>query len=233
MPADPVVIVSAHNEADRLGATLSALRDAFPSAQVLVADDGSQDDTPSIAVEGGAELVRSERDIGKGGANNLAVARLGELADDAIVVLCDGDLGESAGRLGPLVGAVRAGECDLAIASFARRVGGGFGVAVGFSRWATRKLAGLELEAPISGQRAMRGDVLRAVTPFAPKFGMETAMNIDAARAGFRVAQVELDLAHRATGRTFGGFVHRGRQLKDFARVYLSRRFGTPPSRGA
>jgi glycosyltransferase involved in cell wall biosynthesis len=233
MPADPVVIVSAHNEADRLGATLSALRDAFPSAQVLVADDGSQDDTPSIAVEGGAELVRSERDIGKGGANNLAVARLGELAGDAIVVLCDGDLGESAGRLGPLVVAVRAGECDLAIASFARRVGGGFGVAVGFSRWATRKLAGLELEAPISGQRAMRGDVLRAVTPFAPKFGMETAMNIDAARAGFRVAQVELDLAHRATGRTFGGFVHRGRQLKDFARVYLSRRFGTPPSRGA
>jgi glycosyltransferase involved in cell wall biosynthesis len=233
MPAAPVVIVSAHNEADRLGDTLSALRTAFPAARVLVADDGSNDDTPRVAVAGGAELVRTERDIGKGGANNLAVARLGELADDAIVVLCDGDLGESAGRLGPLVDAVRAGECDLAIASFARRVGGGFGVAVGFSRWATRRLAGLELDAPISGQRALRGDVLRAVTPFAPKFGMETAMNIDAARAGFRVAQVELDLAHCATGRTFGGFVHRGRQLKDFGRVYLSRRFGTRRSPGA
>jgi glycosyltransferase involved in cell wall biosynthesis len=226
MPADPVVIiVSAYNEADRLGETLAALRQAFPTAGVLVADDGSTDETPRVAVDGGAQLVRSERDIGKGGANNLAVEHVAELADDAVVVLCDGDLGASAGRLGPLVDAVRAGDCDLAIASFARRVGGGFGVAVGFSRWATRKLAGLELAAPISGQRALRGDVLRAVTPFAPKFGMETAMNIDAARAGYRVAQVELDLEHRATGRTFGGFVHRGRQLKDFARVYLSRRF--------
>jgi glycosyltransferase involved in cell wall biosynthesis len=225
MPADPVVIVSAHNEADRLGQTLAALRGAFPDARVLVADDGSTDETPRIAGDGGAELVRSERDIGKGGANNLAVETLGELSGEAIVVLCDGDLGESAGRLGPLVDAVRAGECDLAIASFARRVGGGFGFAVGFSRWATRRLAGLELAAPISGQRAMPADVLKAVTPFAPRFGMETAMNIDAVRAGFRVAQVELELEHRATGRTFGGFVHRGRQLKDFALVYLSRRF--------
>jgi glycosyltransferase involved in cell wall biosynthesis len=228
MPADPVVIVSAHNEADRLGDTLAALRAAFPGAHVLVADDGSTDESPRIAVEGGAELVRCGRDIGKGGANNVAVERVIARADDPdppVFVLCDGDLAESAGRLAPLVEAVRAGDCDLAIASFARRVGGGFGFAVGFSRWATRSLAGLELAAPISGQRAMRADVLKAVTPFAPRFGMETAMNIDAARAGFRVAQVELELEHRATGRTFAGFVHRGRQLKDFALVYLSRRF--------
>jgi glycosyltransferase involved in cell wall biosynthesis len=229
MPVDPVVIVSAHNEADRLGDTLTALRAAFPEAQVLVADDGSTDETPRIAEDGGAELVRSERDIGKGGANNLAVERVlarAHEADPPVFVLCDGDLGASAGRLGPLVDAVRADQCDLAIASFARRVGGGFGVAVGFSRWATRKLSGLELAAPISGQRAMSADVFKAVTPFAPRFGMETAMNIDAARAGFRVAQVELELEHRATGRTFGGFVHRGRQLRDFGLVYLSRRFG-------
>jgi hypothetical protein len=35
---------------------------------------------------------------------------------------------------------------------------------------------------------------------------------------------VELDLAHRATGRTPAGFLHRGRQLADFARVYVQRR---------
>jgi hypothetical protein len=49
-------------------------------------------------------------------------------------------------------------------------------------------------------------------------------MNIDAARAGFRIAEVELDLEHRATGRTLGGFVHRGRQLRDVLRAYASRR---------
>jgi hypothetical protein len=36
--------------------------------------------------------------------------------------------------------------------------------------------------------------------------------------------EIELDLAHRASGRTLSGFVHRARQLIDFARVYWSRR---------
>ena len=66
--------------------------------------------------------------------------------------------------------------------------------------------------------------MLAAVVPFAPRFGMETAMNIDAARAGHRVCEIELPLAHRATGKTVRGFLHRGRQLKDFALVYVSRR---------
>ena len=140
------------------------------------------------------------------------------------VVLCDGDLGASATHLGPLVTAVESGECDLAVAAFARKKGGGFGLAVGFSRWAIRSLTGLELQAPISGQRALRADLLPALVPFAPGFGIETAMTIDAARAGARVMEIELDLEHRATGRNLAGFLHRARQLADFVLVYVSRR---------
>jgi hypothetical protein len=62
------------------------------------------------------------------------------------------------------------------------------------------------------------------VLPLAHGFGMEIGMTIDAVRAGHRVIEIELDLAHRATGRTLAGFVHRGRQLVDFVRVYLDRR---------
>ena len=139
-------------------------------------------------------------------------------------MLADGDLAETAGRLGPVADAVRRGEADLAVADFTRRVGGGFGLALGFARWAIRSRSGLELRAPISGQRAMSGAVLRAVVPFAPRFGMEIGMTVDAARAGFRVVEVPVDLAHRATGRTLRGFVHRARQLVDFAAVWWSRR---------
>jgi hypothetical protein len=38
------------------------------------------------------------------------------------------------------------------------------------------------------------------------------------------VREVELDLAHRATGRSLRGFLHRGRQLRDFVAVFLDRR---------
>ena len=60
--------------------------------------------------------------------------------------------------------------------------------------------------------------------PFAHGFGMEIGMTIDAVRAGHRVSEIELDLSHRATGRTPAGFAHRARQLVDFVRVYLARR---------
>jgi len=221
--SDTIVIVSAYQEVDRLGSTLRALAQAFPGARVVVADDGSRDGTDQVALRAGVELVRTPRTIGKGGAMTRAARRVMD-AGARVYVLCDGDLGETARELVPLASAVADGHCDLAIAVFARRVGGGFGAALGFSRWATRRLAGLELSAPISGQRALRGEVLRAVTPFAPRFGMETAMNVDAVRAGFRVCELELELAHRATGRTLGGFLHRIRQLSDFILVYLDRR---------
>jgi glycosyltransferase involved in cell wall biosynthesis len=216
------VVVSAFNEADRLGNTLAALREAFPEARLIVADDHSTDTTAEIARAAGAEVVTAPRRLGKGGATTLAVERL--LPDPPTLVLCDGDLGASARELPKLVDALDRGEGDLAVAVFARKVGGGFGVALGFSRWAIKRRTGLEPRAPISGQRALEPQVVKAVLPFAHGFGMETAMTIDAHRAGFRLVEVELDLEHRATGRTAAGFAHRFRQLLDFARVYAARR---------
>lgn len=217
------VVIAAYREADRIAATVAGVAEAFPGALVVVADDGSDDATAQVAEAAGAEVVRLPERVGKGGAASLA-AEYALTRGPELVLLCDADLADSAVRLRPLVDAVQAGEADLAVAVFARRVGGGFGVAVGFARWAIRNLTGLELQAPISGQRALRADVLDVVTPFARGFGMEIGMTVDAARAGFRVAEVEVDLEHRATGRTWAGFRHRFRQLRDFVPAWWVRR---------
>jgi hypothetical protein len=70
----------------------------------------------------------------------------------------------------------------------------------------------------------MRAGVLRATLPFADGYGMEVGMTIDAVRAGHTLREYELDLSHRATGRSLSGFAHRAGQLRDFARAYASRR---------
>jgi glycosyltransferase involved in cell wall biosynthesis len=217
------VIIAARNEADRIGDTLDALKGAFPGAPVWVADDASEDGTAEVAMSHGGQVVRRGRVHGKGG--NVGAAAQAAISDGMpdLVLICDGDLGSSAGALPGLLEPVRVGECDLAIASFRRRVGGGFGVALRFARWAIERRCGYRAGAPISGQRAMRGEVLQAVLPFAQGYGMEIGMTVDAVRAGYRVQEVELDLEHRATGRTLGGFVHRFRQLRDFARAYRER----------
>jgi len=219
------VIVAARNEADRIGATLAALRGALPGAALWVADDASADGTAEAAMAAGAQVVSRGRPHGKGANVSAAVeaALSAEPAPD-LVLLCDGDLGASAADLAPLAEAVRRDECDLAVAAFSRRVGGGFGLALGFARWAIRRRCGLDTAASISGQRALRTEVLRATLPFAGGYGMEVGMTIDAVRAGYRLREYELDLSHRATGRSLAGFAHRARQLRDFARVYVSRR---------
>jgi glycosyltransferase involved in cell wall biosynthesis len=233
MPADTLIIVAAYNEADRIAATVAALGECFPGAPVWVADDGSADRTAELARVAGARVVRSERVIGKGGVMTLAARKAIQDAQEvrsngapggAVFVLCDGDLGDSAARLAPLADSVRRGEADLAVAALKHRVGGGLGIAVGFARWAIRSRCGLEARAPISGQRALSGRVLGDVLPFAAGFGMEVGMTIDAVRSGHRVSEIELDLEHRATGRTPRGFAHRARQLVDFVRAYIARR---------
>jgi glycosyltransferase involved in cell wall biosynthesis len=217
-------IVAARNEADRVGETVRALREALPGARVWVADDASTDGTAEAAMLAGAEVVRRGRPHGKGG--NVTAAAAAAVSVDPpprIVLFCDGDLGASAARLTPLVTAVERGECDLAVAAFRRRLGGGFGLALGFARWAIRRLCGIETQAPISGQRALRVEALRSALPFAKGYGMEIGMTVDAVRTGHRLREYELDLEHRATGRDFKGFLHRAGQLRDFALVFFTR----------
>jgi hypothetical protein len=159
------------------------------------------------------------------GSSDPSVRVVADEGPATFLVLCDGDLGESARELSVLVDALRRdAHAGLAVAAFATRVGGGFGLALAFARWAIRRRCGLSTRAPISGQRALRAGVAHDVLPFAPGFGMEIGMTIDAVRGGHRVIEVDLDLAHRATGRTPVGFAHRARQLLDFVRAYVARR---------
>jgi hypothetical protein len=197
------VLVAAKDEGGRIGETLAALRAAFPGAQVIVADDGSRDDTAAEAEAAGARVLRLPH-RGKGQALTLAERE----APPGALLLCDADL---AGDLSRLVDA----DADVAVAAFAERHGGGFGIAKATARRLIRARAGVEAREPLSGQRALSAEARALVFPLAAGFGCEVRATIDAARAGLSVEEVELALCHRATGRDASGFLHRGRQLLD------------------
>lgn len=204
------VLVAARDEEAWIGRTVTALRRAFPAADVVVADDGSRDRTAAAAAGAGARVLSFPR-RGKGQALTLAEleCRPGPL------LLCDADL---VGDLRPLVTA----GADLTVARFARRTGGGLGVAKSVARVLIGLRGGRRVAEPLSGQRALSARAREAVFPVAAGFGVETRMTIDALRAGLDVQEVELDLEHRTTGRDIAGFVHRGRQLRDLLLATLA-----------
>ncbi len=215
-------MVTARDEAGRIGATLQALAGAFPHARILLADDGSLDATAAIAASRGVEVIGTGERRGKGEAASRACLRALALGGDrSTYVLCDGDLGMSAALLAPLAELVGDGTADLAIAGFERSRRSGFGVTLAFARWALRRTTGAHLVAPLSGQRAMNGPTLAATLPFAGGFGIELAMTIRTLRRGGRVLELPLALEHRFTGRTPAGFYHRARQLVACVVVYV------------
>jgi hypothetical protein len=197
------ILIAARDEEAAIGTTVAELRRRFPQAEVVVADDGSRDATAAVAEEAGARVVRLPR-RGKGQALTLGEREAGPGA----LLLCDADL---RGDLMPLL----EGSGDLRVASFARRQGGGFGIAKTVARRLIARTSGFDAREPLSGQRHLSGAAREAVFPVAAGFGVETAMTADAARAGLAVVERELDLEHRATGRDLRGFLHRGRQLRD------------------
>jgi hypothetical protein len=197
------ILVAARNEADLIGTTVAALRREFPDAEVIVVDGASQDATAQRAEEAGALVIRLAR-TGKGEALSAGE----RAAPPGSLLLCDADL---RGSLAPLAD----GSADLAIAAFARRTGGGFGIAKRVARELIRLRTGFSPREPLSGQRRLNERARAACFPLAPGFGCEVRMTIDAARAGLVVSEIELDLDHRLTGRDASGFAHRGRQLLD------------------
>lgn len=208
-----IALVAAHDEVDRVGATVAALEPLV--AEVIVVDDGSEDGTASAALVAGATVLRASRRRGKGLALEEALERIG---DADVWLFADADLGPSAEHLSPLLDAVRAGSADVAVAVFPELPGGGFGIVKRTAGRLIRRLSGFAAEEPLSGQRALTAAALAAVRPLAGGFGVETAMTIDAVRAGLTVIEIPIDgLVHRPTGRGARGFAHRARQGLDIA----------------
>jgi glycosyltransferase involved in cell wall biosynthesis len=225
------VVIPARNEADRIQATVTAALGLPAAAVVIVVDDGSKDGTAAAARSAGAVVTRHARNRGKGaametGAEAVALLDQRERRDrPRHLLFLDADLGRTAAAAGPLVEPVLAGTADMTIAVFATTVKlAGHGLVVGLSGAGIRRATGWRPAQPLNGQRCLTRAAFEAARPLARGWGVETALSIDLLRKGLRVTEVEVELAHRATGTGMHAQLHRARQLTDVARALAARR---------
>ncbi|MGI9023276.1 MAG: glycosyltransferase family 2 protein, partial [Acidimicrobiales bacterium] len=205
-------VVAARDRADSVADTVAALAGLDHVESVWVVDDGSTDATAAIAAGAGAHVVRLPRNLGKGGAVRAGVVATPEAE---VYLLVDADVGRSAAGAGPLLEPVLLGDADMTVGVLPAAGGrGGFGLVREVSRTGIARACGFHARAPLSGQRAVRATLLRTLA-LAPRFGLETALTIDAVRAGARVVEVDVALDHLHTGRSLAGFAHRAGQGRD------------------
>jgi glucosyl-3-phosphoglycerate synthase len=220
-------LLPAYNEAERIATTIAALCARSEIDTIIVLDDGSTDGTSDMARSAGASQVLTKKNGGKGAALGAAYAAARDLGD--IFLLLDADLGASAGEAVKLLPPLLGGRADMTIGMLppdpefaATGQSGGRGYVVRLARWGIARRTGQVFQQPLSGQRAVRREVLEALGgTFAPGFGVEVDLTVRAIRAGFRVQEVETEFRHKVTGGDWAGLQHRAKQLRDVARVVL------------
>jgi glycosyltransferase involved in cell wall biosynthesis len=200
------VVIPARDESDRIAATVKTASSLPGVDLVIVVDDGSRDGTAAVAEGAGAIVVKHARSRGKGGAMETgaeAVRLLDREQDKETprhLLFLDADLGDTAQYAGPLTEPVLRGEADMTIAVFSSTVKlGGHGFVVRLAGGGIQRATGWRPAQPLNGQRCLT-------------------------RAAYlRVTEVEVPLAHRATGTDWRAQLHRARQFADVGRA-LARR---------
>jgi len=228
------VVIPAKDEAARIVATVAAARAIDGVDVVVVVDDGSTDQTSTLATGAGATVTLHPRTLGKAAAMETGadLVRLLDQQDGVtsprLLLFLDADLEDTARRAAPLVPPVVAGEADMTIATLPpqSQPGGGRGLVVNLSRKGIEAATGFQATQPLSGQRCLTREAFDAARPLARGFGVETGLTIDLLRQGFRVREVEVDLHHRVTGTDVRAQLHRARQYRDVALALAARRRG-------
>jgi hypothetical protein len=227
---DVAIVIPARNESDRIQATVKAAAGVPGADMIVVVDDGSGDDTGFVAENAGAIVLRHGRTRGKGAAMETGAEAVGllERNEDRPVprhlLFLDADLAESAVYGAALVQPVRDGQADMTIAVFSERVrAGGHGFVVALSGSGIRRATGWLPAQPLNGQRCLTRAAFEAARPLAPGWGAETGMTIDLYRLGLRITEVEVPMAHRATGGDWRSQLHRARQFAGVARALAAR----------
>lgn len=174
-PARVVVLIPALDEEKTVAQVVQVAKRAGIGS-VLVIDDGSRDRTAAVAIRAGAEVLRLDRNRGKGGA--LAAGALSR--SEEVLVLLDGDLiGLQPKHIRALVNPVLRGEAEMTRGVF---VGG---------RWATS--IAQKLMPVLNGQRALRRQGLLAIDDLAEsRYGVEVLISEHARRARWRTVDIPL-----------------------------------------
>ena len=209
------VVVPALNEADNIAAVVDGLFENGAD-HVVVADNGSTDDTAAIARAAGADVVSEpRRGYGYACASGTAAALA---AGATVVAYIDGDQSSRPGELMSVAGPVMSGEARLVLGS---RTKGSIakGAMPPHQRAGNIATAGLMralYRVPVSDlgpYRAVDADLIRSLDMTEMTFGWPTEMMVKAAATAETILEVPVSWDNRAAGSSKVGGTIRGSVL--------------------
>ena len=93
------IVIPAKNEEGAIAAVVANACEQYPDAEVIVVNDGSDDNTAEVAAEAGARVISHPESLG----NGAAVKSGARAATGDIIAFMDGDGQHTASELAPLI----------------------------------------------------------------------------------------------------------------------------------
>ena len=207
------VVLPAKNEAEGLRRTLPALRACLPEAEVIVVDDGSTDDTATVAGGLGARVLGSPYSMG----NGAAIKRGARAATGDVIVFMDADGQHDPALIPELIARLDQGY-DMVVGARdgTGQASVGRGLANRFYNRLASWMTGHEILDLTSGFRVARAEKFREFLHLLPNgFSYPTTSTMAFFRSAYPVAYVPIRVDKRV------GTASHIRPLKDGVRFLL------------
>jgi glycosyltransferase involved in cell wall biosynthesis len=192
------VIIAAYNEARFIGSVVIQARRY--AANVIVVDDGSQDDTSKVAEAAGAFVIRHEVNSGKGMALKTGFQHARQLAGVLVIVTVDGDGQHNCNEIPEMARPILEGRADLVVGSRF------LGKKSDIPRWrvfgqhaltvATNLSSRSALTDSQSGFRAFSRKMLDVFAFDSSDFSVESEMQFVVRKAGLHVIEVPISVVY-------------------------------------
>lgn len=195
------VVIPALDEAESIGAVVSAVRDRVPApVAVIVVDNGSSDATAAVAADAGAAVISQPRH----GYGWACRAGCDAASDSEIVVFLDGDGSMPAEAIPSLLAPIVAGSADVVCgARTGRRA------PMPWHQRAGNRVIGLLLRLlygvrlrELGPFRAVRASTLIALELPGSRYAWPAQLLARAARGHARIAEVDVGYRERTGGRS-------------------------------
>ncbi len=189
------IIIPAKNESGAIASVVKTAREHYPDAEIIVVNDGSTDDTASVAEQAGATVVSHPESLG----NGAAVKSGARAATGEILAFMDGDGQHTAAELAPLIAKLDEGF-EMAIG--ARDTGSHANIgrlfANGLYNGIASMMSGRKILDLTSGFRAARADKFRQFLYLLPNgFSYPTTITMAFLRSGYSITFEPISAAKR------------------------------------
>ena len=186
------VLIPSYNEAKTIGNIVKEVK--AQGLSVYVVDDGSSDNTSTIAEEAGAVVIKNEKNRGKGASLREGFKYMLKERCDAVIVM-DGDNQHEAGSIPDFVRQMEEEGADMVIGNRMLDTKSMPHIRFSTNRFMSyllSKMCGQRIPDTQCGYKLITRKVLENVTLDSSNFEIESELIVKAGRKGFKISSVPI-----------------------------------------